>query len=53
MAEERTQINEDVNRVMGGARPRKYGEMPNDPGEFERLAPSAEYDNLCRMKRRR
>ena len=53
MAEERERIDGELRRIMRGTRPRKYGEMPRDAGGFERLAPGAEYDGLCRMKRRR
>ena len=50
---QRERIDGELRRIMRGTRPRKYGEMPRDAGGFERLAPGAEYDGLCRMKRRR
>ena len=33
-------MNRDLTYILNGQTPRKYGEMPKNLGNFERLAPS-------------
>ena len=46
LAEERAALNADLNAILGGALPRRTGEMPAAPGLFARVAPSPEWDAL-------
>jgi hypothetical protein len=43
------QLNLDLNQIFMGKVPRAYGEMPKNPGNFERLAPSEESNKLIKL----
>ncbi|KAK3243678.1 hypothetical protein CYMTET_46683 [Cymbomonas tetramitiformis] len=51
LAEERDQINRDLNAILRGRMPRSYGEMPAYLGQFVRIAPSKGYDALLKTKK--
>jgi tubulin polyglutamylase TTLL5 len=42
-------LNADLNAILGGQLPRRFGDMPQQLGLFQRIAPSVEWDAL--MKR--
>ena len=46
LAEERAALNADLNAILGGALPRRTGEMPAEAGLFSRVVPSPEWDAL-------
>lgn len=43
------QLNMDLTQIFRGKIPRAYGEMPNNIGQFERLAPTKESDYLIKI----
>lgn len=51
LAEERARLNADLEAVLRGRRPRRYGEALARPGAFQQLAPSKRLDALLRLKR--
>jgi hypothetical protein len=42
-------MNKDLTYILNGQMPRGYGEMPKQMGNFERLAPCPESDQLFKM----
>jgi hypothetical protein len=42
-------MNKDLTYILNGQMPRGYGEMPQAMGNYERLAPCAESDQLFKM----
>ncbi|OQR97001.1 tubulin-tyrosine ligase family [Achlya hypogyna] len=52
-AEERAkrQLNEDLDAILHGAVPREYGEMPEELGNFMRIAPSSWHSQVMKLKR--
>lgn len=43
------QMNKDLTYILHGAMPRKFGEMPKMPGNYERIAPSEASDRYLRL----
>ncbi|QDZ21487.1 Tubulin-tyrosine ligase/tubulin polyglutamylase [Chloropicon primus] len=43
-------INSDLKSILGGRRPRQYGEKPRHVGSFERVAPGKDYNVFSRLK---
>ena len=43
------QLNTDLNKVLDGKKPRKYGEVPEKMGNFEMISPSGLYDRLYKI----
>ncbi|KDO24518.1 hypothetical protein SPRG_10333 [Saprolegnia parasitica CBS 223.65] len=52
-AEERTkrQLNADLHDILHGAVPREYGELPDELGNFLRIAPSPWHNAVMKLKR--
>mmetsp|Transcript_39370 Transcript_39370/g.125610 ORF Transcript_39370/g.125610 Transcript_39370/m.125610 type:complete len:127 (-) Transcript_39370:379-759(-) len=50
-AEDREALNQDLNAVLKGQRPRQYGEMPANTGGFTRIAPSKQFDSIMKLKK--
>lgn len=51
MAEERELMCGDLQAVLRGGVPRRYGEMPTELGSFECIAPSPLVDRLSKLKK--
>ena len=42
-------MNRDLTYILNGQMPRAYGEIPKNMGNFERLAPSEQSDQLLKL----
>ena len=42
-------LNSDLYAILDGQIPRKYGEFPEEMGNFERIAPSDMYDKFMKI----
>jgi len=48
-----SELNRDLERILGGARPREYGQCPKVLGHYQMIAPHTEYHaTAMNMKRR-
>eukprot|EP01138_Halocafeteria_seosinensis_P001878 gb/GECG01001924.1/.p1 GENE.gb/GECG01001924.1/~~gb/GECG01001924.1/.p1 ORF type:complete len:1266 (+),score=203.80 gb/GECG01001924.1/:1-3798(+) len=48
---DRKQLNQDLHKVLGGRKPRQYGEPPRHIGRYERLAPGSNaFNNVIALK---
>ncbi|GBG82839.1 hypothetical protein CBR_g36369 [Chara braunii] len=50
MTDNRDSLYMDLYRILQGQRPRVYGEMPKNLGQYHRLAPSKNYYKLIRLR---
>lgn len=44
------QLNIDLTKILGGEKPRKYGEIPDKLGNFHPIAPSKTLDHIMKMR---
>lgn len=42
-------MNKDLTYILNGRLPRKYGDLPRNMGNFERICPSPQSDQLIKM----
>lgn len=42
-------LNQELHHILKGQIPRKFGEMPRKKGKYERIAPSKNYDKICKL----
>lgn len=46
---QKRELNSDLNKILGGVRPRLYGEDPARSGKYQRIAPSKEWDQIQKV----
>ena len=51
VSEERELMSADLQTILRGAAPRKYGEAPRCSGSFDCIAPSPLHDKLVKLRR--